>query len=678
MKTRLVMVTSLFALIVTAAHAQWQQDGVPLCTDPGQQYQLTITPDGAGGAIAAWQDDRNVDIYVRRIDANGVPQWTADGVAACVAPGDQSEPQVVSDGAGGAFVVWNDPRNGTDADIYAQHVNSDGVVMWAPDGVAICTQPNEQSDARIASDGTGGAVITWLDDRAGINKRHVYAQRVGANGTTQWTSQGVAVCTASTYRGGLNIVSDSSGFIVIAWEDWYRVYGISIYAQQLDLAGNTSWQTDGIQLDLNFASQAALSLAPDGFGGAIAVWQDSRNPGVDDIYAQHVSVAGNLLWGTQGIAVCLANGGLLAGLMPRVVSDGEHGGVFAWLDYRNSGNPRFDVYAQHLDENGNVLWTPDGVQMCGSHHCNFLQMASDGSGGAVMAWEAERMEEVHVVAQRVDANGTPRWAPDGVVVCGAGNTELPVVAEGPDPIIAWVDGRTDRNVYASVAGNTPIGSNVALTFDQPGGGSLTLTFDNVTTSGGTTVASSGACSSLPGTFQLANGACLEIHTDATFTGSVQLCFTYDDTSLPGPEADLRLMHFDGGWNDITTYQDTFLNTLCGTVTSLSPFALATQTVAAAGPIPTEFTLLQNIPNPFNPQTTIHYDIPAGGADVNISIYDVAGRLVREFINEHRAAGTWSVQWNGDDANGQRVASGVYFYRMRAGSFVDTKKMVLLK
>ena len=79
------------------------------------------------------------------------------------------------------------------------------------------------------------------------------------------------------------------------------------------------------------------------------------------------------------------------------------------------------------------------------------------------------------------------------------------------------------------------------------------------------------------------------------------------------------------------------------------------------------------PNPFNPQTTIHYDIPAGGADVNISIYDVAGRLVREFINEHRAAGTWSVQWNGDDANGQRVASGVYFYRMRAEALSTRKR-----
>jgi hypothetical protein len=57
---------------------------------------------------------------------------------------------------------------------------------------------------------------------------------------------------------------------------------------------------------------------------------------------------------------------------------------------------------------------------------------------------------------------------------------------------------------------------------------------------------------------------------------------------------------------------------------------------------------------------------------------VAGRRVRVLVDERRAAGSWSVQWNGDDDRGQRVASGVYFYRMRAGEFVDTKKMVLLK
>ena len=98
----------------------------------------------------------------------------------------------------------------------------------------------------------------------------------------------------------------------------------------------------------------------------------------------------------------------------------------------------------------------------------------------------------------------------------------------------------------------------------------------------------------------------------------------------------------------------------------------------AGAVPLVSGLAQNIPNPFNPITTIRYDVTVGGADVSIVVFDVAGRVVRTLVNEHRGPGAGSVQWNGDDDHGQRVASGVYFYRMRAGSFVDTKKMVLLK
>jgi hypothetical protein len=96
------------------------------------------------------------------------------------------------------------------------------------------------------------------------------------------------------------------------------------------------------------------------------------------------------------------------------------------------------------------------------------------------------------------------------------------------------------------------------------------------------------------------------------------------------------------------------------------------------PAPRSFALHPNVPNPFNPQTTIQYDVPGSGADVNITVYDVAGRMVVELVDRHRAAGRWSVQWNGEDERGQRVASGLYFYRMRAGSFVETRKMVLLK
>jgi hypothetical protein len=88
-------------------------------------------------------------------------------------------------------------------------------------------------------------------------------------------------------------------------------------------------------------------------------------------------------------------------------------------------------------------------------------------------------------------------------------------------------------------------------------------------------------------------------------------------------------------------------------------------------------LAQNYPNPFNPQTTIAFSL-AQRANVHLAIYDVNGALVRTLANEARSAGAYTLDWNGHDDSGRAVASGVYFYKLNAGVFTQTKKMVLLK
>ena len=89
------------------------------------------------------------------------------------------------------------------------------------------------------------------------------------------------------------------------------------------------------------------------------------------------------------------------------------------------------------------------------------------------------------------------------------------------------------------------------------------------------------------------------------------------------------------------------------------------------PIPGEFSLMQNYPNPFNPSTTIRYELPTA-ADVSLRIYNTLGQLVAILVNAHKQAGDYEVQWTAN------VPSGIYFYRLQAGDFVETKKMILLR
>jgi hypothetical protein len=88
-------------------------------------------------------------------------------------------------------------------------------------------------------------------------------------------------------------------------------------------------------------------------------------------------------------------------------------------------------------------------------------------------------------------------------------------------------------------------------------------------------------------------------------------------------------------------------------------------------------LAQNIPNPFNPETTIRFSL-ARESHVHLAIYDASGRLVRILLDSRKSPNIYKLNWDGRNENGQRVASGVYFYRIKAGKFTETRKMLLLK
>ncbi len=93
-------------------------------------------------------------------------------------------------------------------------------------------------------------------------------------------------------------------------------------------------------------------------------------------------------------------------------------------------------------------------------------------------------------------------------------------------------------------------------------------------------------------------------------------------------------------------------------------------------LPTEFALMQNYPNPFNPSTVISYQLPVSG-EVTLKIYDILGNEVATLVNEYRNAGSYEIEFN-PESSIKSLASGVYFYQLKAGSFIETKKLMLLK
>jgi hypothetical protein len=93
--------------------------------------------------------------------------------------------------------------------------------------------------------------------------------------------------------------------------------------------------------------------------------------------------------------------------------------------------------------------------------------------------------------------------------------------------------------------------------------------------------------------------------------------------------------------------------------------------------PIKYSLNNNYPNPFNPLTTIRYDLPEDGF-VNITIYDVMGKPVKHLVNSQQNSGFKSIQWDATNDTGRPVSAGLYLYTIQSGDFKQTKKMALLK
>lgn len=386
----------------------------------------------------AWHDSRgaNYDIYIQRVSAAGVPLWTANGVVVCNATNDQANAQMISDGAGGVIVTWHDFRLGN-WDIYAQRLNANGVAQWAANGVSICQWPFDQPNPHLVSDGQGGAILAWEDQRSiGSSRYDVYAQRVNAAGVLQWpNSGGIPVCSGvAGLRTSVRLIPDGSGGAIISWSDG-RNASYDIFAQRVNGAGAMQWTANGAPVCTTAGSQANPSIAPDGLGGAYIAWQE--NIGLNsDILIQRVNPGGTLLWNANGIVMCNAAD---IQTFPQVIADGAGGVIVVWEDSRSGLRA---PYAQRMNSTGSGLWTANGVNCmnAGGIQGTIPQLVSDGAGGAIVAWYAFTTGDIS--AQRVSASGATLWGSAGITISNAiGDQNWPMIA--PDgaggAIVSWHD-----------------------------------------------------------------------------------------------------------------------------------------------------------------------------------------------------------------------------------------------
>ncbi len=394
----------LASTLASPAIAQWTD--VPLCTQLGDQGYSAMVSDGLGGAVVVWYDNRSnpgsylsSDIYAQRIDANGAVQWAADGVPVCTATGYQGEPHVVQDGAGGFVIVWTDARSGATR-IYAQRLTASGVPQWATNGIKVSTDSSSAGNIDVASDGAGGAVVVW---HGFDSPRGVWAQRVTVAGST-WGAD-VPICRLLQREIRPFVAPDGSGGWAVVWPD-DRVAGqFDLYAQRLNAAGVPQWAANGIAVcTSHFVRRpAVISNSP---GDVIVAWNDGRG-GNAQIYGQRLNSSGASQWTPNGVLLSTTTTGDPWGGPPKIVNDASDGAIVAWDD----GYAGTQAHAQRVSGTGALLWSSAGqVLWPAATAADVEATVSDQAGGAIVLGETN----LGPWGQRIDAAGNLAWGADGV------------------------------------------------------------------------------------------------------------------------------------------------------------------------------------------------------------------------------------------------------------------------
>lgn len=393
---------------------QWQNNGVPIFVLGTQNQSLSglhLVADGNGGAIITWTDERNYDgpwqhiptgdIYAQRINAAGEVQWQKDGIVISDAANGQFSPLIISDNQGGAFIAWQDSRDGNTR-IYTQHINSSGAALWAVNGILITSTLNFYSLNQMMEDGSGGFIVGWCQQGNSVTQNYVFAQRINSSGVAVWPSGGVQVVAPTFYPLVPQFVGDGSGGIFLTWYKYLNQSTVThIFAQHV-LGDGTLAKPNPITICSAPVGHRNPVLTTDDNGGAIIAWQDGRaGDGSSNyaIYAQRINAAGDVLWTANGVNVSLIKGYIYAA---RIVRDGKGGAIVIFND--DSYGSR-SVRMEKISSSGKRLWNALPFAKRRRNPWSTAMISNDDNG-AIVSWLDDREYAPGIYASRILENGT--------------------------------------------------------------------------------------------------------------------------------------------------------------------------------------------------------------------------------------------------------------------------------
>jgi hypothetical protein len=380
----------------------------------GYRWLAGLIPDGAGGAVLAWNDGRDWptptswDVYVQRIlpDGSVAPGWPPGGRAVAASPSSDwmdlfpSGTGLARSPTGGIFVAWHTGSAGDPSDSGAPGTKH--FIEYDLGGTVAAGWPAEGRSIPgifiplgpiVTGDGSGGWFLAW-NDSLGLDLNESWIMGVDSVGLPR-TEFAAGPTRASTLGGVVGLVSDVSGGALLALTDMRLCPPgrnpfpyMDVYAQHVGADGEPlpGWPLDAKPVCTEYFVQQDIRIISDGSGGAYMAWEDNRNidSTASDIYVQRITGAGDPApgWPVAGLRVALS---AQPDWGPEIVADGTGGVYLAYEEYV----PPYRARAQHLMCNGQVHpnWPLGGKFITATPHLTGGPMLAPASGGnAFVAW----------------------------------------------------------------------------------------------------------------------------------------------------------------------------------------------------------------------------------------------------------------------------------------------------
>ena len=465
---RLLLISQAIWFLAGAGdvRAQWPDDpsaNMIICDRAGEQTLAKVATTSDGGCYVSWEDhgSGNYDVYLQRLNGAGQIQWAENGLLISHHPQESwiTDYDLTADMEDHAIVVFNDIRDGTDRDIFAYRISPQGDFMWGPDGLTISDNDGFEPDPRVVVTSDGNIVIGWPED----NMAHL--RKLTPEGNDLWDPSTITLTFDYSVSSTRLAAAEDDGVILeiqvpTGPNFWDPCY---LYMHKFDASGNDMWGPDGVDVmtTSGIAPYMRSDISGDGSGGAYSFWYDTRNM-IHHAYVQHVDSDGNALWTPNGVQLSTTAGEMQ--MYPVLAQIPSTEDVIVFYRTTDENQTIAGIAGQKLNSAGERQWGNGGtIYVPASSVDRFNVVACPQEGGAIVIYKELPEGVVNSIVQaiRVDESGTPVWEPSPVTMVSTLSDKGTIVARAnPDGMViaAWSDKRLDSSGDIYLQNINPDGS----------------------------------------------------------------------------------------------------------------------------------------------------------------------------------------------------------------------------